>query len=169
MKQPIAGVAPAELVEANVMTVWPSIAAYPSGQLLGRLFSLHWPDIYIFRVGNLLALLAIPYAVLLYFRRIAPTVGMRYTISNRRVVVQRGLRSAEERSIALNAFDEVQVDVRPGQAWYPAGDLVLRQSGKEVFRLSGVSHPEGLRQVILKTRGARLGVQQAWQQHAGCA
>ena len=63
MKQPIAGVTPAEWLEATITTVWPSIAAYPSGQLLGRLYSIRWPDIYIFRLGNLLALLSIPYAL----------------------------------------------------------------------------------------------------------
>ncbi|MHB0959101.1 MAG: PH domain-containing protein [Pirellulaceae bacterium] len=168
MKQAIAGVTPAELAEATIMTVWPSIAGYPAGQLLGRLYSVQWPSLYIFRLGNLFALLSIPLALLLYFWRIAPAVGLRYTLTNRRVVVQQGLRAAEIRSIALNAFEEIRIDVRPGQAWYPAGDLVMHHGGKEVFRLPGVSYPEGLRQVILKSRAAYLGVQQA-RQHSACA
>ncbi len=169
MRQAIAGVTPAEVAEATIMTVWPSIAAYPSGQLLGRWYSVQWPHIYIFRLGNLCALLSIPYALVLYFCRIAPSIGIRYTVTNRRIVVQRGLQAAETRSIALNAFEEVEIDVRPGQAWYPAGDLVLRHSGKEVFRLLGVSRPEGLRQVILKSRSAYLGVQQTRPQQLTCA
>ena len=165
MKQPIAGVTPAEVAETTIMTVWPSIAAYSSGQFLGRLFAIGWPNVYFFRVGSLFALLSIPYALILYFCRIAPSIGVRYLVSNRRIVVQRGLKATEARSIALNAFDEIQIDVRPGQAWFQAGDLVFRHSGKEVFRLPGVSWPESLRQICWKSRGAFLGVQQARQQH----
>jgi hypothetical protein len=166
MKQPIAGVTPAEVAETAIMTVWPSIAAYSSGQFLGRLYSIRWPNVYFFRLGNLLALLSIPHAMCLYFCRIAPSIGVRYLVSNRRIVVQRGLRAIEARSIALNAFDEIQIDVRPGQAWYEAGDLVFRHSGREVFRLPGVSWPESLRQICSKSRAALLGVQQARQQQA---
>jgi hypothetical protein len=169
MKQPIAGVAPAEVAETLIMTVWPSIAAYSSGQFLGRLFAVRWPNIYLFRLGNLLALLSIPVALWLYFCRIAPVTGVRYAVTNRRVVVQRGLRAVEARSIALNAFDEIQIDVRPGQSWFQAGDLVFRHSGKEAFRLPGVSRPESWQQVCWKARGAFLGVQQSRQQQpASC-
>jgi len=165
MRQPIAGVTPAEVAESPIMTVWPSIAAYTSGQFLGRLFAIAWPGIYIFRLGHLLALLSAPYAAGLYFCRIAPAIGVRYLITNRRIVVQRGMRATEARSIALSAFDEIQIDVRPGQEWFDAGDLVLRQAGKEVFRLGGVPHPEPLRQLCGKVRGAYLGVQQAHAKH----
>ena len=168
MNQPIAGVTPAEVAERTIMTVWPSIAAFASGQFLGRLYAISWPNIYIFRLGNLLALLSIPHALVLYFRRVAPSAGVRYEVTNRRIVVQRGLQAIEARSIALNAFDEIQIDVRPGQAWFQAGDLVFRNSGKEAFRLPGVSRPESMRQICWKTRGAFLGVQQAKQQQKCC-
>ena len=168
MKQPIAGVTPAEVAETPIITVWPSIAAYSSGQFLGRLYAIRWPNVYCFRVGSLFALLSIPYAALLYFCRVAPSIGVRYLVSNRRIVVQRGLQVTEARSIALNAFDEIQIDVRPGQAWFQAGDLVFRHSGKEAFRLPGVSRPESLRQICGKSRSAFLGVQQA-RQHQACA
>jgi len=169
MNQPIAGVTPAETAEATVTTVWPSIGAFPSGQVLGRLCDIRWPGIYIFQLGNLFALLGIPLALVLYFSRIAPGTAVRYVVTNRRIVVQRGFRWKESRSITFHAFDEIGVDVRPGQGWYPAGDLVMRQSGKEDFRLAGVSWPEGLRQTIVKSRTAFLSVQQARQQRTACA
>lgn len=168
MKQPIAGVTPAESAEATVTTVWPSIAAYPLGQVLGRLCDIQWPRVYFFQLGNLFALLGIPLALVLYFCRIAPGTAVRYVVTNRRVIVQRGLGSKESRSIDFHAFDEINLDVRPGQAWFPAGDLVMRQSGKEVFRLAGVSWPEGLRQTILKARAASLAIQQSRQPHTAC-
>jgi hypothetical protein len=166
MKQPIAGLTPAEVAEATVMTVWPSVAAYRSGQWLGRLCAIRWPNIYIVRLGNLLALLGAPLGLVLYFCRILPRLGIRYVLTNRRVVVLRGLQGVEARSIALNAFEDLRIDVRPGQAWFQAGDLVFCHSGQEVFRLAGIVRPETFRQVCAEARGAVLSVQQVLQHQA---
>ena len=163
MKQAIPGVSPAESVEATAMTVWSSVAAFSSGRFLGRLFSVRWPNVYIFRLGNLIALLSIPYALLLYFWRLMPGVGTRYTLTNRRVVVQPAVTAAEQSSIGLEDFDSIEVDVLPGQEWFAAGDLSFRNSGREVFRLAGVSRPEAFRQTCLKSRLAYVGVKEALQ------
>jgi hypothetical protein len=95
MKQPIAGVMPAELEEVPQMDVWPSISATPPGRMLGQAFAIRWPDIYIFRLGNLLALLTIPLSLALYFYRLKPSIfgfplhGCWYRVTNRRVIVLR--------------------------------------------------------------------------------
>src|SRR5688572_3685152 len=105
--QPIAGVVPAETREATVMTVWPSVAKFCVGRALGQLFAIRWPDVYIFRVGNLIALLSIPIALVLFFMRIAPGIGTRYRLTNRRVIVERGLTSVEDKAVDLDRFDTV--------------------------------------------------------------
>lgn len=155
---PIAGVAPSQLSETTVMTVWPSNAAYGIGRMLGLLYAQRFPDIYIFRIGNLWALLSIPLALAIYFYRIAPFVGTRYTVTNRRVMVQRGIQARNDKSVDLDRFDSVQIEVLPGQDWYNAGDLVFKLGNVETFRLGGVSRPESFRQVILKARMAHAGV-----------
>ncbi len=168
MKQAIAGVAPAETQEAHVMTVWPSVACYPLGRTLGQLFEIK-TGTYIFTLGNLFALLSIPIALPLYFLRVAPFLGVRYTLTNKRIIVQRGIAGKrEERSLLLTNFDTIQVQVQPGQAWYEAGDLVfLREgSGVEAFRLEGVSRPESFRQICEKSRMARAGVLKAAERQA---
>ncbi len=78
MKQAIAGVVPADVQEVTSMVVWPSIAAYAPGRVIGRLCALRWPDVYIFRLGNLLALLSIPLALALYFFRLKPQFGISF-------------------------------------------------------------------------------------------
>ena len=165
MKQAIAGVAPAQSVEATVMTVWSSIAALPSGRFLGRLYSIRWPDVYIFRLGNVFALLSAILAVapILYFWRLLPRFGSRYTLTNRRVVIQTAVTAAERSSIGLENFDSLEIDVLPGQEWFVAGDLSFRNGGREVFRLKGVSRPEPFRQTCLKSRLAYVGVKEALQ------
>ena len=164
MKQPIAGVVPSHVAEGTVAVAWPSISAYASGQRLGRLYGLRWPDRYIFRSGNLLALLSIPYALFLYFCRVAPKSGIRYRLTNRRIVIERGLRWIEERAIEMGGFDEIRIDVKPGQEWFHAGDLVMMNAGKEAFRLEGVSRPEPFRQLCLKTQTAHLSVRKVLEQ-----
>lgn len=156
--QPIAGVSPAELKETTVMTVWPSIACYGLGRTLGSLFAIRWPDIYIFRLGNLIALASIPVALVLYFWRILPFVGTRYTLTNRRVIVQKGLSSQEDKFVDFDRFDAIDVVIQPGQAWYHAGDLIFKLGAIETFRLDGVSRPETFRATCLKSRQAHAGV-----------
>ncbi len=145
------------------MTVWPSVAKYWLGRQLGQAFAIRWPDIYIFRLGNLIALLSIPLALVLYFFRILPFVGTRYTLTNRRVVVYRGIVGVEEKSIDLDRFDSVEIVVQPGQAWYDAGDLVFRRGNVETFRLDGVSRPDAFRATVVKAHMAYTGVRQARQ------
>ena len=88
--------------------------------------------------------------------RVAPFIGQRYTLTNRRVVVYKGLLIQEERSVALDRFDKVEIDVLPGQAWYDAGDLIFRLGNTETFRLAGVSRPEAFRSQIIKAHMVRL-------------
>ncbi len=158
MKQPIAGVVPSETAETTIMTIWPSIARYASGRWMGRLFSNKWPDVYIFRIGNLMALLLCPFAALLYFRRVAPRFGFRYRLTNRQMIVERGVSGEQACAIDFSDFDQVEQDVKSGQEWYDAADLVFCREGVEVFRLEGVSRPEPFRQTCLKARHARCSV-----------
>jgi Bacterial PH domain len=165
--QPIAGVYPVELREVTVMTVWPSVAKYPLGRALGQAYSIRWPDVYIFRLGNLLALLAIPLSLPLFFLRIAPGLGTRYRLTNRRVIVERGLSSREDKAVDLDRFDRIEVQVQPGQEWYHAGDLIFKQGAVETFRLEGVSRPDTFRATCLKSQLAHAGVQRARQRQRG--
>jgi hypothetical protein len=178
-KQAIAGVAPPTAEERTVMVVWPSIAAYPSGRWLGRLYS-NSAGFYIFTVGNLLALLSIPHALALYFYRLLPSFfglpwyGTRYVLTNRRIVELRNefrfadnfpfvrfYYGVEEKSVELDRFTAIEVVRRPGQDWFRAGDLVFSQDGVETFRLVGVSRPETFRQTCMKSRNSFVGVKRA--------
>jgi len=166
MKRAIAGVVPAETNEVAVMTIWPSVAVFGAGRFLGRLYAVGWPDIHILRLGNLFALLSIPLALPLYFCRILPGIGRRYTLTNRRVVIQTAITGVELDAIALDSFDSVEVAPLAGQTWFDAGDLSFCHDGREVFRLGGVSRPEVFRQTCLKSQRAYVGVKHALQQQS---
>jgi hypothetical protein len=156
MTQPIAGVAPPQLSEVTIATVWPSIAATSLGQWLGRRYAIDrgLPWLPWLTAGKLIALASIPVVLPLFFWMLRPHASRRYRITNRRILIERGVRGLLERAVDLGGFDRVDIDVRPGQAWYPAGDLVLIEGDREVLRLAGVSRPEGFRQTILKSARA---------------
>jgi len=160
MKQAIAGVSPAQVGEATVMIVWPSIAATALGRLFGRLYAIRVGFGFL-NVGNLIALASIPIMLPLYFVRKLPFWVERYRLTNRRVIIERGVQGRPEQYVDLDRFDEIDVVVLPGQAWYPAGDVVFRRGNVETFRLRGVLRPETFRQACLKTRQAYVGVRKA--------
>ena len=166
MNQPIAGVSPPELEETTIAVVWPSIAAYPSGRFLGGLYNIQL-GFYIFRLGHLIALASIPHALLLYFWKLLPWVGSRYRLTNKRVIVERGMKHIEEKAVELDRYDSIEVVVQPGQAWFNAGDLVFRLGNVETFRLEGVSRPETFRHMCLKAQRGYVGVKNALAQEAG--
>ncbi len=157
---PIAGVVPFELKETTIMTVWPSNARYSLGRMLGSVYAITWPDIYIFRLGNLIALLSIPLALVLFFLRILPWIGYRYRLTNRRIIVERGLGGVEDKAVDLDRFDSIETVVQPGQAWYDAGDLVFKLGNVETFRLEGVSRPEAFRATCQKANLAHRQIKQ---------
>jgi hypothetical protein len=179
MKQAIAGVAPSELDEVTAMTVWPTITGLhtpPFGRLgctLGRLYGIQWGLGPILTVGNLLALLSIPLALLMFASSLTPFLCRRYRLTNRRVTIEKlvlQLRKGwlplaapwvEDASVSLDNFDEIDIEVQKGQEWYPAGDLIFRKGPVETLRLLGVSRPETFRQTCLKAQRSHVAVREA--------
>jgi hypothetical protein len=159
MKQPIAGVTPPESGEVTVMTVFPTLGAYAPGRLIGRLCAIR-VGFGFFTLGKLLALVLIPFGIALYAYSLLPWVITRYRLTNRRLVVQKGLRPRDERWVDFDRFDAIDVEVLPGQQWFPAGDLIFRSGQIETFRLSGVSRPQTFRHTCLAARQAYLGAAQ---------
>ena len=166
MKQAIAGVAAPESEEVTAMVVWPSIAATPAGRLVGRLAAVEVGVGRFFTLGKLLAVASIPLALAAFAWKLMPFVARRYRLTNRRIVIQKGLSAVDVRSIGLDGFDEIEIEVLPGQKWLRAGEMVFRQDHREVLRLSGVGRPESFRRTCLKARTALVSVREVLQKHA---
>lgn len=161
MKQAIAGVAPRDLGEVTIMTVWPSVASTGIGRMMGGLCANRAGIGPFFTLGKLFALAFIPLAIPVYFWMRLPGVAKRYRLTNKRIVVENPYTGKEVGSIGLGDFDAIKVDVLSGQAWYPAGELRFLRGPVEVFVLSGVSRPESFRQVCLKAHRSYVGVTKA--------
>lgn len=160
---PIAGVVPPEIQEVTIMAVWPSIGATRVGRAIGRICQIR-TGYGVLTLGNLFALLSIPVALAVFFGMLVPWSpwgNRRYRLTNRRVLIESGLRPRVERWVDLDRFDQVELQILPGQEWYPAGDLVFRHGATETFRLAGVPHPESFRRTCIKAMQGYVGVQRA--------
>ncbi|MBN2024896.1 MAG: PH domain-containing protein [Pirellulales bacterium] len=135
--------------ETTIAVRWPTIAATSAGRWVGRLAA--WPLGVgrVFTLGTLAATLTIPVSLAIFCWQLMPYVCRRYRLTDRRIIVEKGLSAVEGESIGLDAFDAIDVDVLPGQAWLRAGDLVFRRGSAEVFRLAGVPHPAPFRHACL--------------------
>jgi hypothetical protein len=160
LQPPTARTSPAETREVTVMTVFPTLGAWEAGRLMGRLCGIQ-AGYGFFTLGKLFALLLIPFALGLFVVSLLPGVIERYRLTNRRVIVQRGLRAVDERWVDFDRFDTIDVEVLPGQQWFPAGELIFRRGPIETFRLSGVSRPETFRRTCLAARRGYLGAQES--------
>jgi hypothetical protein len=117
-----------------------------------------------------LALLAcMPVGLMLYLSLRLPWAIQRYRLTNRRVIVERGVLPRIQQFVDFDTFDSVELVVEPGQEWYAAGDLVFRKGAVETFRLPGVSRPESFRQTILKVQHSYRSVATLQPQAVGAA
>lgn len=166
--QSISGVTPPTVAEATVMTVWPSVAATALGRSLGRLYRID-AGFGPVSIGRLALLATIPLGLALYLSLRLPWAIRRYRLTNRRVIIERGVNPVVEQYVDLDRFDAIDVDVRPGQEWYAAGDLVFRRGQVETLRLPGVSRPESFRRTCLETRQGYVAVAALQPQPVGAA
>ena len=167
MKQAIAGVVPSDLAEVTCKVVWPTIAATRLGRMVGRLAEVRFGFGEFLTLGTLFTVATIPVSLAVFAWQLLPYVCRRYTLTNRRIIVRKGLMALDERWISLDDFDSIDVEVLPGQQWLHAGDLIFRHGDSQVLRLAGVSRPETVRQFTLMARAALVDVRQVVERQAG--
>ncbi|MCS6849946.1 MAG: PH domain-containing protein [Gemmataceae bacterium] len=138
-KQAVTGLTPPDLGEARIRVAWPSVARVPAVAALGRMLMCSW-------IGAPLAwLLLAPF----YFRKILPGLAVRYTLTNRRLMIQRGIKPRPSQEVALADIDDVRVVTDGNSEFYRTGTLEIISKGNVVLRLPGVRDPESFRVAIL--------------------
>lgn len=137
--QAVTGVVPPQLGEARIRERWPSVAAHPGVASLGRLLT---------RTG-IGVLLAWPLLGFFYFMKLAPVFGTRYTLTNRRLMIRRGVSGKPEKEVPLAAIDEVRVVKDGNSDFFRAGNLEILSGGKVVLTLPGVPEPDSFRHNIM--------------------
>jgi len=154
--QPISGVTPSVVAERLVMEVWPSISAYAPGRLVGQLFSIPG-RVGPVRITFFIGLVIFWLPLLLYF--FPGRLFTRYVLTNKRLLVRKGLGARVAAELALEEIADVRAVVRAGQSYFQAADLVVvDRAGAERLRLAGVAQAESFRRAVLKARDARVRV-----------
>ncbi|MEJ7594112.1 MAG: PH domain-containing protein [Planctomycetaceae bacterium] len=155
--QAIAGVSPTS--EARIMTEFPSVAASGVGCLIGQLMDSI--PISIFGVKLSYLLFGLPLAPLgaLLFLLNRP-FGARYILTNRSVQVWASLGTQRTAVVDLNDIVDVELDQRPGQAFFRSSDICLKAAnGQTIVRLAGVCDPGPFRNAIQRAMQSRRLVQ----------
>jgi hypothetical protein len=147
-RQAVAGLMPPQLGEAMIREVWPSIK-----NVSGAIAALSAKLIQ----SVALAPLGWMLNSLLFGRKFAPFLCRRYTLTNRRLMVQHGWKPAPVQEIALKDIDDVRLIADSYDAFYRSGDLQVMSGGKEVLTLIAVPEPESFRHAIVNAVRAWSG------------
>ena len=150
----ISGVAASSEVE--IMTVYPSIAAYGLGRTFGLMYESIPLRIMGVKLSNLLFVLpTAPIAAGLYF--LQKVTGHRYKLTNRSMQVCHSLGNRKVNQVALTDISDVLIRELPGQQFYKAADLILigGKGNEAILTLPGIPYAHIFRQTILKARDSR--------------
>lgn len=137
--QIVTGVIPPQLDEATIRVAWPSVAASPGIASLGRglirtivLAPLGW------------VVMALP-----YFKKVLPGLGRKYVVTNRRLMIQKGVKTDVVQEVPLADIDDIRVKEDANSAFFGAADLEVMSKGNVVMTLPGVKGPQIFRHAIL--------------------
>jgi hypothetical protein len=131
---------PPQLGEAMIREAWPTVLEANAG--LSQLAYKLTRTVILAPLGWLLLL---P----LFAKRLMPIVSKRYTLTNRRLMIQKGLKPQPIQEIPLSDIDDVRLDPASYHSFYVAGNLEVLSQGKVVMTLVGVPEPEGFRHAII--------------------
>ena len=80
---------------------------------------------------------------------------VKYTLTNRRLMIRHGMKPKPANEIPLDQIGEIRIVTDANSAFYVTGNLeVLRKDGAVTFTMKGVPEPESFRQAILQARDA---------------
>jgi hypothetical protein len=139
-RQAVAGLMPPQLSEAMIREVWPTIM--DGSPAIAALGSKLIKTVFLAPLGWMLN-------GLLFGKKFMPFVCKRYTLTNRRLMVRRGLRPASVHEVALKDIDDVRLDANSYDAFYRSGNLDVVSGGNVVLKLTGVPEPESFRHAII--------------------
>jgi hypothetical protein len=147
--------------ETEIRSKYPSIASTGLGRLLGSLYESIPLPIWGIRLSNLLFVLpTAPLGVLLYTWN--KLTGERYVLTNRSVQRWAVIGLKQFQSVTLTDVKEIEYVQLPGQEYYHAGDLLLKNAkGDTLLRVQGVKDADIFRQIIEKAREARIGTEES--------
>jgi hypothetical protein len=148
---PVPETASPYMSETIIRDIWPSVAAYPGPAGLARacyrtiiLAPIGWFVLAPFYFMKLLA--------------VAPGLSglaKRYRLTNRRLMVCKGMNAVCDKEVPLNRIKDVKLVSDANSAFFVAGTLeVIDTDGQTVMSLPGVPEAESVQHAILQAAAA---------------
>jgi hypothetical protein len=143
-REAITGVVPPQRAEALIRETWPGVNDVPAVAGLAQ--------------ALMRTIVLAPVAWLLlapcYFKKILPFIAKRYTLTNRRVMIRRGLKPKPSREVALADIEDVRIEDGTLNSFYRTATLEIVSKGQIAMRLRAVKDPESFRRAILNAKAA---------------
>jgi hypothetical protein len=138
-KQAVTGVMPPSVGEAVIRETWPSVARSPGIAGLGRALTRTVV------LAPLAWLLMAPF----YFSKVLPFLGRRYTLSNRRLMIRRGVKAVPGQQISLNEIDDIRIVKDANSDFFRAATVEVYSNGHVVLKLPGTPEPEAFVNAVI--------------------
>jgi hypothetical protein len=149
--QAVTGVVPPQTDEAIIRDVWPSVTAFSGPANLARacyrtiiLAPVAWVVLAPFKFQKLLGILPG-----------LSGLAKRYRLTNRRLMICKGLRPVPDKEIALDEIQDVRLVSDANSQFFVSGTLeVVNTKGEVAMTLPGVPEAESVRQSIMQAAKA---------------
>jgi hypothetical protein len=143
-KAAVTGLLPPQRGEALVRETWPGVDDVPGVAGLAH------------ALMRTVVLAPVAWLMLApcYFKKVLPFVAKRYTLTNRRLMIRRGLKPTPSREVALHDIDDVRIAEGSINSFYRTATLEVISKGQVALRLRAVKDPESFRRAVLNARDA---------------
>jgi hypothetical protein len=85
---------------------------------------------------------------------VLPIIGVRYRLTDKRVMILKGWKGAISQQVALADIDDVQLDPASIDQFFRSADLKVISNGQIAMTLTAVPDAEAFRHAILDARNA---------------
>jgi hypothetical protein len=138
--QAVCGVTPPSLREARIREAWPAlVGVIPPLARLGE------------QLVRTVVLMPIGWGFLglVFLLKFAPFVCRRYTLTNRRLMIQRGWKPHPVHEVKLEEIDDVRIVHDSVDTFAFSATLEVVHGGQVKLTLPGVPEPEGFRAAVM--------------------
>ena len=128
----------------RIREIWPSVKRVPAVANLGKL------------LNNTIVLAPLGWLIMsgIYFGKVLPIVGVRYRLTDKRLMILKGWKGAIKEQVALADIDDVQLDPATIDQFFRSADLKIISNGNVAMTLTAVPDAESFRHAILDSRNA---------------
>lgn len=128
----------------RVRLVWPTVARMPAIANVGKMLT------------NTIVLAPLGWLIMAgaYFGKLLPIIGVRYQLTDKQIMIQKGWIGTVSESVALADIDDVKLDPASIDQFFRSADIQIFSGGKVAMTLTAVPDAESFRQAIMHVRNA---------------